>query len=655
MMKLLASKRNNILAPIIFIGASIFSTFGQTSPDILAQYKAKFPEDNVVQLKDSKVVTIKYVKNKPQIVYHIESEELILNGKGALGMNEEEIHFSSLEYVSNIQAYTLVPNGSKFKKVVSQSNYTRDAESDGMVFHDDGRVTTVVFSNIQEGAIRHLSYDVTMTQDHFPFSFYFFNYYPGENATFQIISDTSFHVKTMEYHLDKIGVTKSETIDKKTRTITYTAEKSLRLKIEDNAPSLRYYGPHVNAQLAYYHSKTEGRVQVIETIEDLHRSYYKNIKDVVDEIPSEEIKETTDSIIKNCTSEFDKVKAIYYWVQNNLKYVAFEEGMSGFIPRQPSRVIEKRFGDCKDMASLIYSFMKVAGIKGYLTWIGSRDLPYKYTDFPSTFCDNHMICTYQDENGKWWFLDATNSFQSIDAPTSFIQGKQALVNKSETEFEIIEVPIMPANYTTVYDTSWIKINDRSLIGKSTNKLTGYYHSMLGNMYRDVSLKEINKFMTAINERGNNSFNVTNSSYLHSKERDSAGILNFDWTVTNYCTKVDNEFYINLIIDKELNQQGMIKDDRVAPVELENMSSDTYCVILEIPEGYTVKYQPSDVAFNSDVVDLTINYKKDGSNLIMTLQLNLKYLLLQPAQFETWNNFTQIKKKALSESVILIKK
>lgn len=641
---------------ILFISMLAGPTQGlfAQSPEILAEYKSKYPGEKVVQLKDVKTVTIKYVKNEPQISYHIEMEDLITDSKGVVGMNEEEIHFSSLETVSNIKAYTMVPNGSKFKKVASTESYTRDAINDDGIFHDDDRVTTVVFSGIQEGAVRHLSYDVTMHHNHFPFAYFFFNYYPGENARFEIVSDTSIHVLTQEYFLDKIQVEKSEQVVKNMRTLTYTCPNVFKIKDEDNAVSVRYYAPHVLAQIGYYNSKTDGRVQVGETLSDLHAKYFKNVKDVLEEIPSEELKETADSIIKDCKTEFDKVKAVYYWVQDNLKYVAFEEGLNGFIPRQPSRILEKRFGDCKDMASLIYSLLKAADIKSYLTWIGSRDIPYKYTEFPSTYVDNHMICAYKDENGKWYFLDATNSFQPISSPTYFIQGKEAMINIDENNFEIVTVPIMPASYTTVKDSSFIRIDERNLIGHTVNYLTGYYQSTLGNIYRDVPIKESNKFLTSMNERGNNSFHVTEGSYLHSKERDSTGILDFNWNVTNYCTKVDNEIYINMVLDKDISKQGEIKENRVSPTELPSYSSDDYCVTLDIPEGYTVKYLPQNVTFESDIVDLYIRYEQKGNKLILNLHLNLKYLYLFPKDFDLWNQYNQVKKKALNESVILIK-
>src|SRR5581483_12039727 len=104
----------------------------------------------------------------------------------------------------------------------------------------------------------------------------------------------------------------------------------------------------------------------------------------------------TDSLVANQPTELAKVKSIYYWVINNIKYVAFEDGMQGYIPRQADSICMKRYGDCKDMASIITAMLSVAKIPSYLTWIGTRDIPYSYDDVPLPMADNHMIATYMD-------------------------------------------------------------------------------------------------------------------------------------------------------------------------------------------------------------------------------------------------------------------
>lgn len=653
-MEILQLRFNNSKRFVLFLFVLCFSFLsqGQTN-EILATYKAKYPGNHIVQTKYERTVKIKYVKGKPTLVYHHEYEDLIIDKNGASMLAEYAIDFTSFETISNIKAYSLIPSDNKSKKVVSNNIFTRDAEADRGIFHDDSKETIIVFPGLIQGALRHISYDVTMSENDFPFGFIFFDFSPTENPTFKIVSDTSIHLMVKEYHTDKIKLKKEETISKNIRTTTYSCEQALLLKSEENSPNIRYYGPQILAQIAYYNYKGQ-KVNVIGSLEDLHTNYAPNVAEVENEKPSPEITRIADSITRNLTTNLDKVRAIYYWVQDHVKYIAFEEGVGGFIPRQPNLVVNKRFGDCKDMASLIYSMLKAVNIPSYLTWVGSRDIPFKYSEFPSGMCDNHMITTYK-EDGKYYFLDATNSFQTMEASTGFIQGKEALLHISPTEFELTSIPVRDPQYSSVYDFSSIRIEGKDLIGKSSTKIDGYYHTLIGNYAKDVPAKDVNKFLTSINQRGNNSFNVTDGSLQNMLERDTVGVMNFDWTCKNYCTNLDDAIYINLILDKTITYQNELKETRIAPFELDHLSSDHYVVELEIPENYTVSYLPTPVSFHSEIVDFDVKYEQKGSKIIMTLDVALKFLILEPNQFEEWNKFVAQKKKSISETVELKRK
>ena len=653
-MEILQLRFKNSKRLVLLLGCVCFSLLsqGQTT-EILAAYKTKYAGNHIVQTKNERTVTIKYVKGKPTLVYHFEYEDLIIDKNGANMLSEYIIDFTSFETVSNIEAYALIPSESKSKKVASNSAFTRDAQADGGIFHDDSKETIIVFPGLIEGALRHISYDVTMTENDFPFGFIFCDYTPTENPTLKIISDTSIHLLLKEFNMDKITLKKEETIVKNIRTTTYSCEQAFLLKQEENAPNIRYYAPQILAQIGHYNYKGQ-KVNVGATLLDLHTNYAPNVTEVENEKPSAEITRIADSITRNLPTNLDKVRAIYYWVQDHVKYIAFEEGMGGFVPRQPNLIVDKRYGDCKDMASLIYSMLKAVNITGYLTWVGSRDLPFKYSEFPSGMCDNHMITTYK-EDGKYYFLDATNSFQTMNASTGFIQGKEALLHISPTEFELTTIPVRDETYSTVYDYSSIKIDGKDLIGKSNVKIDGYYHTLIGNYAKDVLPKDRNKFLTNMNQRGNNSFIVTNGTMQNVLKRDTTGIMNFDWTCKNYCTNLDDAVYINMILYKEITYQNELKETRIAPFELDHQSRDKYVVELEIPQNYEVSYLPSSISFHSEIVDFDVKYEQNGSKITATLDVALKFLILEPRQFAEWNKFIAQKKKAISETVELKRK
>ena len=179
--------------------------------------------------------------------------------------------------------------------------------------------------------------------------------------------------------------------------------------------------------------------------------------------------------------------------------------------------------------------------------------------------------------------------------------------------------------------------------------------MIGNYAKDLLPKDLNKFLTGINQRGNNSFVVTNGSMQNVLNRDTTGILNFDWTCKNYCTNLDDAIYINMIIDKDITYQNELKETRISPFELDHQSFDQYVVELEIPQNYTVTYLPASVSFHSEIVDFDVKYHQTGSKIIMNMDVALKFLILEPSQFAEWNKFIAEKKKVISETIELKRK
>ena len=98
------------------------------------------------------------------------------------------------------------------------------------------------------------------------------------------------------------------------------------------------------------------------------------------------------------------------------------------------------------MSSLIQTMMNIAGIPTYLTWVGTRHIPYKYDELPLPSVDNHMIAT-QIINDSMIILDGTFKYLNYGVYPYHIQGKQILIGKGPDDFEIRDVPVSPASYS----------------------------------------------------------------------------------------------------------------------------------------------------------------------------------------------------------------
>ncbi len=114
-------------------------------------------------------------------------------------------------------------------------------------------------------------------------------------------------------------------------------------------------------------------------------------------------------------------------VQSNIRYVAIELGPGGKIPHAADEVLRRRYGDCKDMATLALTCLRRAGEEGSLAIVRTRPPSGCRVDpLPTLNYFNHAIaCTGPAEDPSW--LDATARCGTVRRPRPDIQGAPALV------------------------------------------------------------------------------------------------------------------------------------------------------------------------------------------------------------------------------------
>jgi tetratricopeptide (TPR) repeat protein/transglutaminase-like putative cysteine protease len=72
------------------------------------------------------------------------------------------------------------------------------------------------------------------------------------------------------------------------------------------------------------------------------------------------------------TTTLDKVKAIHRLVVEKTRYVGLEFGIHGYKPYKSTQVFQRRFGDCKDKATLIMTLLRSVGIDSELVLLRTR-------------------------------------------------------------------------------------------------------------------------------------------------------------------------------------------------------------------------------------------------------------------------------------------
>ena len=115
-------------------------------------------------------------------------------------------------------------------------------------------------------------------------------------------------------------------------------------------------------------------------VQDMYR-WLNGLAEVDCTLPQAEM--LTDEITAGCTDELEKIHRTYAYVQQNIRYIAFENGLAGHRPDRPAEVLRKRYGDCKGMALLLRTLLKAQGFDARMAYIGTDDIASSPDEVPT--------------------------------------------------------------------------------------------------------------------------------------------------------------------------------------------------------------------------------------------------------------------------------
>jgi transglutaminase-like putative cysteine protease len=108
------------------------------------------------------------------------------------------------------------------------------------------------------------------------------------------------------------------------------------------------------------------------------------------------------------------VSAAYDFVKQHLRYYGNWEGKRGFVPRECGEVLQKGYGDCKELSMLLCALLTAKGLTAFPALVSARPTFMQMNSaFPSLGVFNHMIVALPG-NGTYKYLDATVTFANSD-------------------------------------------------------------------------------------------------------------------------------------------------------------------------------------------------------------------------------------------------
>ena len=564
---------------------------------------------------------------------------------------------AGIQYFDFYNSFTKITSFKQLEKVKGmfgmKKNYNvgyaidRSASS-SEIFSDDSRVKYFNIGFTGYGDVTRVETEKKYLDSKYLTSVYFHSWFPAKEKIIRVKVPDWLQIDIREFNFEGYKVTKQKSQEKGATVYTFRLQNITAMKNEPRAIGAAYQYPHIVLVVKSF--SMDGKTEKgFADVGDLYNWYNYLYKKSINK--PEELKAKVAELTKGKATEIEKVKSIFYWVQDNIRYIAFEDGLAGFIPTASQEVYKAKYGDCKGMANLMTEMLKLAGLEAYITWIGTRHIPYDYT-LPSLAVDNHCISTVIIA-GKEYYLDGTEKYIPFGDYAWRIQGKEVLIGKGE-KYDVKKVPLMDKEKNKILTQTSFQLKDNVLKGHVKATLTGEQRTGFHQFYHDLPNDDKKKLIQRFLEFGNQNLVVSNVKTSDLNNREIPVVIEGDIDLSNYVITEDKEIYLGIDFFPETLRGYTPDKDRQQDYELSSSYVAEDETELLLPAGYKVTSIPAAINEKATDYEVSGSYTAKDNKVIFKKTLAFNTGRIRKADFENWKNFIK-KLKDFNSNLILIKK
>lgn len=315
-------------------------------------------------------------------------------------------------------------NGKKINKLNDHEIRNFHVERSGERYLYNGTMEAVInLRDIRENDIIEYSYSII-------------GYNPVKNGHRSSYVNLQYSVPVLEL--------KNKIIAKNDRPLSFSYVRDpLEANVTKTKYGTEYSWEKQDVNACFYDTNTPSWYDPFQKV---YYSDYKNWADVVADFESHYTLSDSDikalqNEVENITQSNDKIEqteAIVRFVQDDIRYLGFEDGINAFKPHSPIQVFNQRFGDCKDKSLLLCALLKTIDVNAKPVFVNTKLKSHIKDMLPSDIF-NHCVTqiSIDEEN---FYIDPTINYQGGKLSNTVFPnyGAGLIINKEATALQ--EIP-----------------------------------------------------------------------------------------------------------------------------------------------------------------------------------------------------------------------
>ena len=337
-------------------------------------------------------------------------------------------------------------------------------------------------------------------------------------------------------------------------------------------------------------------------------------------------------VIKDARNEREKIAAVQEFVLRSTHYVALEFGIYSYKPYPVTQIYARRFGDCKDKASLMIALLRAAGIEAEIALVRTRSLGDVASAPASIGLFNHAI-VYVPKFELW--LDGTAEYAGRELPLED-QGALALTVSLSGPAQLRHVPMSRAadNYTK--HTIRATVSSQGVIHFSGSTITrgedapGLRHDLaVREQQLDMFRRELAEVFPTVQvdrvavhgaEELSSDVSVDFQGALNSFQEKRVVSLSSSWMPRSYVAA--------LAVSSTRTQDLVLPSPWTTEEEIH----------IALPEGAEVAAMPRDQNISSSFGSIRLHYKKSGGEIVVQSHVEFEKARVSAQDYPAFRQF-----------------
>lgn len=511
------------------------------------------------------------------------------------------------------------------------------ADDPSISMYTSARTYYVQFPRLEPGDVVELRYrldDVTPRNefaDYFGDVVFMQSDEPIAHAKYVLITPKS---RKLNVDAKSPGLSQKVTETDKQRIYSFTAQDVPAISPEQGMP------PWAEV-LGFVH------VSTYSTWNQLGRWYWGLVRDQLD--LDQKTRDLLSELVKDKTTTEEKVKAVYAWVTKNTRYVALEFGIYGYKPRRCVQTVSRGWGDCKDKATVIVTFLRELGIDANLVIVRTAMRGDFHSKLPSLAPFDHAIAYVPSMN---LYLDGTAEHSGIyELPVMDHNALGLLVLDGKAKLVRLPAPDPTKNVIARTLTATIANNGDARL-EVDYSVRGYAAPGFRSRYEAESSRRDRLSADMGQEFPGMELDAERIVTSDLSDGEAPVDIQLRGKVPRFARPEGDSLSIPVSVKHRLTARYAALSTRKQDIDLNGFSTREETVNLRLPGGATIASLPPETTYDGRFGSYSVQVERAGATVTVRSRLSVKVSRVEAKDYDEFRRFCVQADQALARRLVV---